>query len=240
MESVLAFPKRDAVPVRLENVYAAAEYVYRVQPEAVALWLPPCDADAIQALTLLCGLPLERPPRLFVVAAQRPRFLLPGRVEECLLAPVSEAVIAARIASSWRADPLPSGNTADRQCSELLLRLGVSPYLQGFDLLRIAALQLCAAPCPTSVQIMQDLYPRVAEEAGVSVSVAEHAMRAAIETAWLRADLKTLDAFFGYTTKVSKPTPSNSAFLYALADRIRLRLSDRTDAIAREIRRIER
>lgn len=47
-------------------------------------------------------------------------------------------------------------------------------------------------------------------------------MRHAIETAWDRGDLETLQRYFGYTVSNTKGKPTNSEFIAMIADRIRL------------------
>ena len=52
-------------------------------------------------------------------------------------------------------------------------------------------------------------------------------MRHAIECAWMRADINTIQTFFGYTVEAHRDTPSNSAFIHMVADRVRMRLEAR-------------
>jgi two-component system response regulator (stage 0 sporulation protein A) len=47
-------------------------------------------------------------------------------------------------------------------------------------------------------------------------------MRHAIETAWTRSDINTLDDVFGHTVDAEKGRPTNSAFIARIADKIRL------------------
>ena len=51
----------------------------------------------------------------------------------------------------------------------------------------------------------------------------ERAIRHAIEVAWDRGDLETLQSYFGYTVNSAKGKPTNSEFIAMIADRIRLR-----------------
>ena len=59
----------------------------------------------------------------------------------------------------------------------------------------------------------------------------ERAIRHAIEVAWDRGDLETLQRFFGYTISNSKGKPTNSEFIALIADRLQLELQER-DAIS--------
>ena len=52
----------------------------------------------------------------------------------------------------------------------------------------------------------------------------EQAIRHAIEVAWDRGDLDTLQSFFGYTVSNTKGKPTNSEFIALIADRLQLQL----------------
>ena len=52
----------------------------------------------------------------------------------------------------------------------------------------------------------------------------ERAIRHAIEVAWDRGDLETLQKYFGYTVSQTKGKPTNSEFIAMIADRMHLEL----------------
>ena len=64
--------------------------------------------------------------------------------------------------------------------------------------------------------------PEVARRYNTTPSRVERAVRHAIETAWDRGDLETLQRYFGYTVSNTKGKPTNSEFIAMIADRIRL------------------
>ena len=66
------------------------------------------------------------------------------------------------------------------------------------------------------------LYPEIAKKNYTSSSRVERAIRHAIEVAWSRGRMETLDAMFGYTIDTGKGKPTNSEFIALIADRIRL------------------
>ena len=71
------------------------------------------------------------------------------------------------------------------------------------------------------------LYPAVAKKFGTTASRVERAIRHAIEVAWDRGDLETLQKYFGYTVSNAKGKPTNSEFIAMIADRISLERSRR-------------
>ncbi|MBQ9932968.1 MAG: sporulation initiation factor Spo0A C-terminal domain-containing protein, partial [Ruminiclostridium sp.] len=66
------------------------------------------------------------------------------------------------------------------------------------------------------------LYPEVARKFGTTASRVERAIRHAIEVAWDRGDLDTLQKYFGFTVSNSKGKPTNSEFIAMIADRLQL------------------
>jgi len=70
--------------------------------------------------------------------------------------------------------------------------------------------------------ITKILYPSIAKQHGTTPSRVERAIRHAIEVAWSRGRMETLDALFGYTINTGKGKPTNSEFIALIADKIRL------------------
>ena len=78
------------------------------------------------------------------------------------------------------------------------------------------------ASTPRNPTIAKVLYPEVARKFNTTPSRVERAIRHAIEVAWDRGDLETLQRYFGYTVSNTKGKPTNSEFIAMIADRIRL------------------
>jgi hypothetical protein len=68
--------------------------------------------------------------------------------------------------------------------------------------------------------ITKVLYPQVAVTFQTTPSRVERAIRHAIEVAWDRGDLDTLQRFFGNTVSPDKGKPTNSEFIALIADLI--------------------
>lgn len=66
------------------------------------------------------------------------------------------------------------------------------------------------------------LYPAIAKKHNTTSSRVERAIRHAIEVAWSRGRIETIDELFGYTINEGKGKPTNSEFIALIADRIRL------------------
>ncbi len=68
------------------------------------------------------------------------------------------------------------------------------------------------------------LYPTVAKRFSTTSSRVERAIRHAIEIAWDRGDVDTLNAYFGYTINTGRGKPTNSEFVAMISDKLRLKL----------------
>ncbi len=186
--------------------------------------------DGLEIVEAVNTLPLLRRPQLFVMAGEGTAAALESMGDEiayCFLKPLDAKKTAAQLFALTRAEtPLvrPDYGYVEYLVTRTLFSLGVPPHLQGYHLLREAIKLVNCADHPARLSVMKDIYPAAARLCGTSVSMAEHAMRHAIECAWMRADINTIQTFFGYTVEAHRDTPSNSAFIYMVADRVRMRL----------------
>ena len=186
--------------------------------------------DGLEIVEAICSLPVLRRPQLFIMAGEGTSAVLERMGDEiayCFLKPLDPKKAASQLYALTRAE-LPIGRPdlgyVDYLVTRTLFSLGVPPHLQGYHLLREAIKLVNCAEHPARLSVMKDIYPATARLCGTSVSMAEHAMRHAIECAWMRADINTIQTFFGYTVEAHRDTPSNSAFIYMVADRVRMRL----------------
>ncbi len=92
---------------------------------------------------------------------------------------------------------------------------GASYYLRVAILLSIDNQELLES-------VTKMLYPAVAKHFDTTSSRVERAIRHAIEIAWDRGDLDTLNTFFGYTVNTAKGKPTNSEFIALITDKLRL------------------
>lgn len=72
--------------------------------------------------------------------------------------------------------------------------------------------------------VTKQLYPTIAKRYSTTPSRVERAIRHAIEVAWDRGDVDTLNSYFGYTIHNGRGKPTNSEFIAMIADKLRLRL----------------
>ena len=105
--------------------------------------------------------------------------------------------------------------------SEIMHQIGVPAHIKGYQYLR-EAIMMSVEDVEMLGSITKVLYPTIAKKYQTTPSRVERAIRHAIEVAWSRGKMETLDGLFGYTINTGKGKPTNSEFIALIADKIRL------------------
>jgi len=107
------------------------------------------------------------------------------------------------------------------QITTVLHNLGIPAHIKGFVYLR-AAITMTVEDPELINYVTKLLYPKVAREFSTTTSRVERAIRHAIEVAWDRGELDTLNSYFGYTISRQRGKPTNSEFIAMISDKLRL------------------
>lgn len=110
----------------------------------------------------------------------------------------------------------------EKEVTEMIHEIGVPAHIKGYQYLR-EAIMMSVEDAEMLSSITKILYPTIAKKYQTTSSRVERAIRHAIEVAWSRGKMETLDSLFGYTISVGKGKPTNSEFIALIADKIRLR-----------------
>ena len=105
--------------------------------------------------------------------------------------------------------------------TNIIHEIGIPAHIKGYQYLREAIMMSVEDPDMLG-SITKVLYPTIAKRYQTTSSRVERAIRHAIEVAWNRGKMETLDNLFGYTISTGKGKPTNSEFIALIADRIRL------------------
>lgn len=100
--------------------------------------------------------------------------------------------------------------------------VGVPAHIKGYQYLR-DAIMMSVNDVEMMNSITKILYPTIAKKHKTTSSRVERAIRHAIEVAWTRGNVDTIDELFGYTVNNGKGKPTNSEFIALISDRIRLK-----------------
>lgn len=119
-----------------------------------------------------------------------------------------------------------SQESLESQVTDMIHEIGIPAHIKGYHYLRDAIL-MAIDDMDVLNAITKVLYPTVAKKHQTTSSRVERAIRHAIEVAWSRGKLDTLDQLFGYTVSNGKGKPTNSEFIALVADTIRLKSKHR-------------
>ena len=117
----------------------------------------------------------------------------------------------------------PEKTNIETMVTSIIHEIGVPAHIKGYQYLREAIIN-AVNDMDVINAITKVLYPQVAKTFQTTPSRVERAIRHAIEVAWDRGDLDTLQRFFGYTVSNTKGKPTNSEFIALIADKLQLQL----------------
>lgn len=120
----------------------------------------------------------------------------------------------------WRPDTWTRVDLETRT-TEVIHEVGVPAHIKGYQYLREA---ICMSVVDVDLlnSVTKILYPTIAKKYQTTAGRVERAIRHAIEVAWTRGRLETIEELFGYTVNAGKGKPTNSEFIALIADKIRL------------------
>ena len=220
-----------AVTVCEKNGSKALETLLNVHPNAVLLdaFMPDLDAITVKQRYEAQNTSNVRTAFFVTGAFQSEEIeqeLLDNGFSFFFVKPFDEGVLVNRVLKS-------AGNTARPQAmsldsdeltvTEILHQIGVPAHIKGYQFLRDAIL-LTTADHGYINAVTKRLYPEIAKRNATTASRVERAIRHAIEVAWDRGDVDTLQEYFGFTVSGAKGKPTNSEFISMVADRLRLEL----------------
>lgn len=109
--------------------------------------------------------------------------------------------------------------------TDIIHEIGVPAHIKGYQYLR-DSIMMAVQDMDILNSITKQLYPAIALRNHTTASRVERAIRHAIEVAWNRGKMDTIDALFGYTIHAGKGKPTNSEFIALISDKIRLEYRD--------------
>lgn len=110
--------------------------------------------------------------------------------------------------------------------TNIIHEIGVPAHIKGYQYLRDAII-MSVNDMEMLNSITKILYPMIAKKHQTTPSRVERAIRHAIEVAWSRGKMDTIDELFGYTVNGGKGKPTNSEFIALIADKVRLEYKNR-------------
>lgn len=170
---------------------------------------------------------LEKPPKVILISAFCSDSVVSEAVElganYFMFKPVEENALLDRMRALFGRDLPEERHPVELKnlVTSVIHEIGVPAHIKGYQYLR-EAIMIAVDDMDVINAVTKVLYPEVARRFSTTPSRVERAIRHAIEVAWDRGDLETLQKYFGYTVNSAKGKPTNSEFIAMIADRLQL------------------
>lgn len=207
------------------------DYVLTERPAVVILDAKTPGLDVCDIIRTLKGSG-EYAPVIFVTAnydSAKVEFeVMDAGADYYMIRPFDPETLVSKVLSVYNDKINGRRNTAsdesDMECvvTEIIHQIGIPAHIKGYHYLRTAIMLSVEDPDMINC-ITKLLYPTVARMYETTPSRVERAIRHAIEIAWDRGDVDTLNSYFGYTIHTSRGKPTNSEFVALIADKLRLK-----------------
>ena len=212
----------------------AMQMIERVHPDVVIVdvWLSRLDGITLIRQALHRSYAPDREPVFIVVSMVTNHNIFVeasnAGASLCLPMPIDYAGLVDHIGTlthnrgSSSAPAAGASPDIETQVTKIIHQIGVPAHIKGYQYLRTAILMTISdSDIINSVTKVQ--YPSVAKKYATTTSRVERAIRHAIEVAWDRGDIDTLNSYFGYTVQNNRGKPTNSEFIAMIADNLRLK-----------------
>lgn len=228
-----------------EDGLQALEKVQENEIDVLILDLIMPHLDGIGVLESLNTMDLKKYPRVVMVSAVGQDSMIQRAVglgaEYYLVKPINTDVLGKRVRQVMNRDgairtnansqlnlrkstvykDIIRENDLEIEITNLIHEIGVPAHIKGYQYLR-DAITIVVNDMDILCAVTKELYPMIAKMNDTTPSRVERAIRHAIEVAWNRGRIETIDALFGYTVKNDKGKPTNSEFIAIIADKLRL------------------
>ena len=209
----------------------ALELVEEAKPDALALDL---ILPGLDGLGVLRRLGTEDRPAILAMSTITTQEVVreAGRLGAAMFIskPYNEnALVENLLRITEKRGPAPHMPGLEELVTSIIHEVGVPAHIKGYQYVR-EAIMITVEDMDVINSVTKVLYPEVAKRYHTTPSRVERAIRHAIEVAWDRGDLETLQRFFGYTVSNAKGKPTNSEFIAMISDQIRLKLKNNTTA----------
>lgn len=112
-------------------------------------------------------------------------------------------------------------STLEADVTKMIREIGIPAHIKGYQYIREGIMMAVKDPDLLNY-ITKYLYPTIAKKYVTTTSSVERAIRHAIEVAWNRGKLESMEELFGYSVNSGKGKPTNSEFIALIADKFRL------------------
>ncbi len=109
----------------------------------------------------------------------------------------------------------------EEKISRIFINVGIPPHIKGYSFLR-EGVKLAVEDPEIINNITKRLYPTIGKKYSTSASKVERAIRHAIEVAWNRGRIESINNILGVRAYVGSEKPTNGEFIALVADKMLL------------------
>ncbi len=113
----------------------------------------------------------------------------------------------------------------EEKISKIFINVGIPPHIKGYNFLR-EGVKMAVEDPEIINNITKRLYPSIGEKYKTTASKVERAIRHAIEVAWARGRIETINSILGVRAYVGQEKPTNGEFIALVADKMLLEQSN--------------
>lgn len=217
------------------------EAVFKERPDVLILDMIMPYLDGLGVLEKINSMEVEKAPKIIMLSAVGQESITQKAInlgaEYYVVKPFDLSILAKRI-NQLSGHDTGSGQTnkntksvihteevkrndLEVDITNIIHEVGVPAHIKGYQYLR-HAITMVVEDMDLLSAVTKELYPAIAKKNNTTPSRVERAIRHAIEVAWNRGKIETLNSLFGYTVHNDKGKPTNSEFIAIIADKLRL------------------
>lgn len=231
------------VTARVENGEDAIEMIEKTKPDIVVLDIIMPRLDGLGVLTRYKNVSTSEKPLFIILSAVgqdtiTQQALSLGAIYY-IVKPFDLSVLVERIRelvrthspsvirmetpapASYPVRSVSSTDSVQSKITQIMRDVGVPAHIKGYQYMR-DAIMMAVQDREIISAVTKRLYPELAKTHKTTPSRVERAIRHAIEVAWNRGKVDTINDLFGYTINTRKGKPTNSEFIAMVADTLRL------------------
>ena len=215
------------------NGQEALDFLTRAEADVILLDIIMPQMDGYTFMEELSQRSINPQPHVIVLSALgRDDFIM--RAVELgaryyMIKPVENSVLISRIrdvcgrsiavAENMQISAVNRIPTTDEKLAGLFLTIGIPAHIKGYQYLREAVKMVIENPDVIN-RITIELYPGIGRRFSTTASKVERAIRHAIEVAWSRGRIETLNRAFGCKVATREDKPTNGEFIAMIADKL--------------------
>lgn len=244
LENLISTDKDLSIVGKAKNGEEMCQIIKNQQPDVVLLDLIMPKMDGLTVMDYVNhDKTMGKQPCFIIVTAVGQERITEDAFEKganyYIMKPFNNEMLLNRIKSIRKSSRIPKRKTdeiientrinednLENKVTNMLHEIGIPAHIKGYHYLR-DAIMMAVEDMDVLNAITKILYPTVAKKYQTTSSRVERAIRHAIEVAWSRGKLDTLDRLFGYTVSNGKGKPTNSEFIALIADTIQLEYKHR-------------